>query len=210
MSDALGGDLRQNRAMDADAERIPLPESLVLAVGSVAIASADLEEALRRVVGSLCNADVMDGTALLFEGQSMDWLISNGKLLASDEHLSRYRRGDGDLPELFRKAEQLRGDRNTVIHGQWYAQCSYDPEDAALMCSPHSVNTYAQAGLVCHVERSRYRKFSKEEAWAVAEVVNLASEMNWLSDRLYSYVKYIDRAWQRLDPHEDFPSPASS
>ncbi|MEU0540981.1 hypothetical protein ABZ319_14030 [Nocardia sp. NPDC005978] len=179
--------------MDTSAKRSGLPQALVLAVGSVAIASADLEGAVRRVVADLCNADPVNGTWLVFEGQSMDWLIQNGKVLVSDEFDSARRHGHGDLPNLFRQAERLKAERNLVIHGQWYPECSYPhPEDAALMCTPHSADTYAQAGPVCHVEGSRYRKWSLEQAWAVSEIEELADRLDQLANRFCSIYNLPD------------------
>lgn len=173
--------------MDTDAKRFGLPEALVLAVGSVAIASADLEGALRQAVADMCNADPVDGTWLVFEGQSMDWLIQNGKMLVSDEFHSARRRTHGDLPDLFRLADRLKIERNVVIHGRWYPECSYPhPEDAASMCAPHSAGTYAQSGPVYHVTGSRYRKWSMEQAWAVSEIEELADQLDQLSSRLHS------------------------
>lgn len=81
----------------------------------------------------------------------------------------------------------VKHERNTVIHGRWYPECSYShPEDAALMCVPHSADTYAQSGPVCHVARSRYRKWSMEEAWAVSEIEDLADQPDQLANRFYS------------------------
>ncbi|WP_405165570.1 hypothetical protein OG203_10980 [Nocardia sp. NBC_01499] len=167
--------------MNADAARIP--ESLLLAIGTVAVASADLEHVLRHFVAGLAGITAYDGGSLLLEGQSADWLIGNGKMLVSDDAMSRSDPRGPALRELFERAEQLKNARNTVIHGRWQTRCGWPPADAD-MCSPRSARTYDHPEFVFHVVRSRYRKYAVEQAWAVSEVDELASQMQALAQQL--------------------------
>ncbi|MBF6334246.1 hypothetical protein [Nocardia transvalensis] len=170
--------------MNADESRARLPVALVSAIGSVAVASAELEDALRATTADLAGVLATDAARLLFEGQSMDWLIANGKTLAADDVWSPHPRGyRREIRELLSEAARLKDERNVVMHGQWSADCSrgYWEDD---QCEPHSPRTDEHRGDVYHVSRSRYRKYAMEQRWAVAEVSGLADRLWVVTTRL--------------------------
>jgi hypothetical protein len=149
-----------------------LSNSLLVAIGRVTTASATLENALRHAVMEL--AGNHDRGWIIFEGQSLDWLILNGNAV-----LGEYEYGGGlagrvrkNLQDLFRRAERLRNDRNIVIHGEWSGACFF-PET----CKSHSPVSKSSENIF-HVLRSRYRKGYVEEAWSLSEIESLASELN--------------------------------
>ncbi|WP_141718118.1 hypothetical protein [Nocardia altamirensis] len=114
----------------------------------------------------------------------MDWLINNAKILVGNEIQLHLSESDQYLRELLGKAEQLKILRNTVIHGRWSQECSWPAEDDAHMCSPLSARTFDEPDAVYHVERSRYRRYAREQAWALSEVEGLAVQIMDLVDDL--------------------------
>ncbi|MEV6557963.1 hypothetical protein AB0M22_19770 [Nocardia sp. NPDC051756] len=85
--------------------RVELPDELFTAIGCVSAHNAYLEDMVRFVVSSHATGFVSHG-AVIFEGQSMDWLIANG-VAVLDSRLS----GSGivnDHPEPLAQTNQLR------------------------------------------------------------------------------------------------------
>lgn len=164
-----------------------LPDSLLNAIGRVATASARLEGALRYVVGKLSGDD--DAGWLLLEGQSTDWLISNGtamlNLYTMDEDGAIWPLGTygPTMRRLFKDAESLKNERNCVIHGQWSRDCLFGSDADPEACEPHSPGS-AHDGELYHVVRSRYRRGLKEEAWSVNDIETLAYKIDALARQL--------------------------
>lgn len=173
--------------MKADESKWGLPDALVLAIGAVASASADLEHALRTVVTDLVDVGPAEEAWLIFEGQSMDWLITNCKTLVGNELRLQISESEQVLRDWLSSAERLKNLRNTVIHGRWSVKCRWpDPNDSH-MCSPLSATTTDESGPVYHVERSRYRRYAVEQAWGLSEVESLAIEIMDLVDDLRDF-----------------------
>lgn len=173
------------------------PDSLLIAIGRVATSSVRLENALRYVVGKLSGDH--DAGWIIFEGQSMDWLLLNGNAVlgeyVGDEDGRNRRLGSygRSLRKLFKEAESLKNDRNVVIHGEWKQECLLRSG-----CKPHSPDS-DHAEELFHVIRSRYRRGYEEEAWSIADIEKLASKIGSLARELRGTYKASEDA--RLSPH---------
>jgi hypothetical protein len=160
---------------DIDGE-LPIP--LLTAIGRVATTSSQLEAALRRVVAELVGGD--DAGWIIFEGQSVDWLIQNGLAVlgqhaeGSDGTMLSYGAPGNKLRELFREADKLKGDRNTIVHGDWRTDCVGVAINEPEFCRPRSPETL-RAEHVFHVVRSRYRKGFEEQAWSIDDIEAVAA-----------------------------------
>ncbi|MFX0579449.1 hypothetical protein [Nocardia nepalensis] len=176
-----------------------LPDDLFAAIGRVAAASARLEEAIRDIAIDHADTGLGHGS-VIFEGQSMDWLISNG-VAVIDSELSVPSLVEREpetysalleLRELTKSASALKNDRNIVVHGVWRAKCwlaDYDEadfEDGGLpRCTPRSSRSRRNDEPLFHVNRSRYRQvFGQEQAWTVSDVLAVASTTNSYIERL--------------------------
>ncbi|MFB7723152.1 hypothetical protein [Nocardia sp. NPDC056100] len=170
-----------------------LPDELFTAVGRVSACSAYLEDVLRFVVSSHTTGFVSHG-AVILEGQSMDWLIGNGVAVLDSRLRGWHIVGEPPEPldevrqlrSLLKAAEPVKNARNLIVHGTWNPRCCWEPfpEKAAIWCKPRST-TPNRSSQVFHVSRSRYRQLaSLEEAWTIAEVLAVATEIEDLAERL--------------------------
>jgi hypothetical protein len=155
-----------------------LPDSLLIAIGRIATSSARLEGALRHVVGELFRNP--DAGWIIFEGQSIDSLITNGNALLS-EYVEDDEGNNSHLRGLFNEAGALSKDRNVVIHGEWTKECFFKSEPEG--CKPHSPDSLHSDKLF-HVARSRRGKGLEEEAWSVSDIEDLASKINAVTLKL--------------------------
>lgn len=93
-------------------------ESLVTAVGHVAIASAELEEALRGLLRSFL---LTDEAWLIGQGETAGWLVQNCLRIVEERYLApRARNVREDLVAVLRDCDKAFERRNTVVHGTWY------------------------------------------------------------------------------------------
>ncbi|QIS19556.1 hypothetical protein [Nocardia terpenica] len=181
--------------MSTDPER-KLSGELLTAIGRVATASATLEAQVRFAVGDLAGGIGGEGW-IIFEGQSMDWLILNGIAVLGEYNLeyggytSAFRNSIEQMKKCLRDVEKVKSERNTIIHGEWSSSCvtGWEPGD----CLPHSTETTdAPAETIFHVVRSRYRRGYQEQQWSVAEVNKLAEEIRILTGRIRNARKKVN------------------
>lgn len=145
-------------------------DQLYPALGRLLVACSRMEFQIRCLVSWLAGDD--DAGWIVFEGQSVEWLLSTGKALL--EHLRR-----GTLREehteaiakVFAAAQALNGHRNFFAHGDWGKTCYSENE-----CQTRAGNLPPDERLF-HVTRSRYRKGFQEREVAVSDVEALAEEV---------------------------------
>lgn len=119
-------------------EGIP-PDSLFAAMGRVAAASAVLEDVLRYVLAEQSGGR-LSNYAVIFEGQSLDWLTSNAVAVMTcrienpglefDEpetivHVERLR-------DILKAVPPIKNARNIVVHGVWKSECEYEGDEDQL------------------------------------------------------------------------------
>ncbi len=166
------------------------PESLLTAIGRVAVRSAGFEERLRDVV--LDMADVSDESGagwVIFEGQNATWLIDNGLAMldryAEDgwEEAVRFGPNIERLRELLKEAQRLKEDRNVIIHGVWrpFHRSGFDGKP--VFGDVRSTNTLDSKD-VFHVFRSRYRKTFDAQVWSTEDVEVVADRFEVLEQKL--------------------------
>ncbi|MGW4718401.1 hypothetical protein [Nocardia sp. NPDC004260] len=171
-----------------------LPDDLFAAIGRVAAASARLEEVLRDIAIEHADAGFGHGS-VIFEGQSMDWLISNGVAVMDSElsvpgrmtHEPETYSALLELRECTKGASTLKNDRNIVVHGVWGVKCAFADyeEEGFAKCMPRSSRSRRNDEPIFHVNRSRYRQaFGQEQAWTVSDVLGVASTTNSYIERL--------------------------
>lgn len=164
-------------------------DQLALAIGRVAMNSAELDDSLRRVLSDLAGEN--DTTWIIFEGQGTEWLINNIKVILNfkshPDHLC-----DG-LREVLGTIKTRRNDRNWVVHGTWLTRPVSDhPDDfrarpwGALDDEP-----------VWFCLRSQYGTFGTAAMWTV-------SDINLLAEKLADVRKDLLRAYGRIHHHR-FP-----
>lgn len=162
----------------------PLPDDLYTAIGRVAASSAVLEDVLRYVLAEHSSGWLSNG-AVVFEGQSLEWLVSNSVAVMTSRIDSPGMEFDSAetvahtvrLRDAVKSASAIKSDRNTVVHGRWRRECQYE-SDAE--CKPRSSEAN-RSGPVFHVTRSRYRQFGgNEEAWTVSDVAAVATAIDKL------------------------------
>jgi len=184
-----------------------LPNILLTAIGRVAASTSMLESALRHVVADLAGGD--DAGWIIFEGQSVDWLIQNGIAVLGqhqeDEDGNSWRLGRFGrvLRDLFRAAEGLKNDRNLIIHGEWRTTCLGASINEPEFCRPRSSSS-AGGDQVFHVLRSRYRKGFEEQAWTIANIEAVASAAEALARNVRStYREAVDARHARWAATEE-------
>ncbi|MFC8872884.1 hypothetical protein ACFUAC_35440 [Streptomyces sp. NPDC057148] len=149
-------------------------ESLYAALGKLVISSAQMESSLRSLVVWLAGND--EAGWIIFEGQSVDWLSSNGRavverhpeLAAWPDHLEWIKQLLGDASEAYRS-------RNLMVHGEWHTVC-LGTQDCA-----RGTRSSTSEDPVFHVLRSRWRRDSEHRHVAVSEVEELANRMTELA-----------------------------
>ncbi|MEV7347134.1 hypothetical protein [Streptomyces sp. NPDC093544] len=165
-------------------------EDLYLALGQLVVASADMESRLRYVVAELAGKD--DAGWIVFEGQSVEWLVSNGiAVLGQIEEMRRWPAVNSQRIRVALLATQeVNRLRNLMVHGEWRAACFLLGEGC--VGRPDSSPPDHR---VFHVCRSRYRKGFEERQFAVVDVEALANKMWDLETELREASKAAVDAW---------------
>ncbi|QEU95155.1 hypothetical protein [Streptomyces kanamyceticus] len=157
--------------MRAAAEEASDLDALYSALGRVVVASARMESRLRYNVGWM--AGDHDAGWIVFEGQSVEWLVSNGKAILGQitemkwwpsDHSDRIARAFNDIQDAARM-------RNLLVHGQWAKSCSGDE-----ICTARPQTAKADQRIF-HVYRSRHRKGFEEREIAICDLDDLAQRM---------------------------------
>ncbi|MFJ8138844.1 hypothetical protein [Streptomyces sp. NPDC096013] len=165
-------------------------EDLYPALGQLVVASADMESRLRYVVSELAGND--DAGWIVFEGQSVEWLVSNGiALLGQLEEMRRWPTANSQrIRSALLAAQEVNRLRNLMVHGEWRAECVL-PGEGCVGRPGGSPPDHR----VFHVCRSRYRKGFEERQFAVIDVETIASKMWDLETELREASKAAVDAW---------------
>ncbi|MFH9215923.1 hypothetical protein [Streptomyces globisporus] len=168
-------------------------EELYPALGMLVVASADMESRLRYVVSELAGADP---GWIIFEGQSVEWLVQNGKAVLRElEAARRWPQENSDrIRDAFRSALEANRLRNVMVHGEWRTDC-LDWEKCMPRPSSGAVDLR-----IFHVCRSRYRKGFEERQFAVSDVEALADKMWSLERELKQSLKVAVDTWLGREP----------
>ncbi|MFD9926052.1 hypothetical protein ACFWZK_07775 [[Kitasatospora] papulosa] len=169
-------------------------EELYPALGMLVVASADMESRLRYVVSELAGGD--DAGWIIFEGQSVEWLVQNGKAaLGQLEAMKRWPQANSDrIREALQSTLEANRLRNVMIHGQWRTDC-IDWEE----CTVRPFNGPVDHRIF-HVCRSRYRKGFEERQLAISDVEALANKMWFLERELKQSLKVAVDTWLGRQP----------
>ncbi|MEU1861788.1 hypothetical protein [Streptomyces gardneri] len=172
-------------------------DDLYPALGMLVVASADMESRLRYVVSELAGHD--DAGWIVFEGQSVDWLVSNG--LAVLGQLGAMQRWPADNSERIKAvlldAQDANRQRNLMVHGEWRSDCIMREEG----CVGRPSASPADHRLF-HVCRSRYRKGFEERQIAISDVEALAQRIWTIELELRRAMKAAVAAWLGRVPDE--------
>lgn len=167
-------------------------EALYPVLGKLVTESASMEISLRYVVSWLSGND--DAGWIIFEGQSIDWLVSNGLAMVSElkpppslpsANMKR-------IQKVFNDAQQAYRLRNTMVHGEWLLDCLMK-EDCVKRPS-----TSPPDNRIFHVCRSRYRKGIEEHQVAIIDVELLSQRMSDIKDELWHLTTFNRRTWLDL------------
>ena len=163
-----------------------LPEALILAVGRVSIASAELEIELRAFLEEIFGW--YHPSTLLIEGQDFDWLVSHIRLLlnwyVNSPEIGRFGRPPfkGRIIKALDQIGPLREKRNLVIHGAWRTRelCEFELEreepSGGCIGRPFGGDDDEET---FHLIRSRRRPkvFPPNQHWSIADVAELARQI---------------------------------
>lgn len=163
--------------------------ALYAALGQLVVASAAMEGSLRHLVSWLSGDD--DAGWIIFEGQSVDWLVSNGLALLTElEPKKRWPAEDAErLEQVLIGSREIHRLRNAMIHGEWSTECLLE-EDCRRRPDGSPADTR-----IFHLVRSRYRKGYEERQVAVADVEATADSMTLLGARIEEARRSAQRAW---------------
>lgn len=169
-------------------------DALYRAVGRLVVNSSFLESRLRMLVAWLAGAD---DASIVFDGQSVEWLVGIGKAMLGELRQTRFAIQDVERFEAaLSKAKGLNQDRNFFVHGDWSTQ-SYDDE-----CVRRPTKKPAD-DRIFYVSRSRLRRVPEEREVAVVDVELLADQIRALGDEIGAAVDEGARlrwAWQAMYP----------
>ncbi|MFC4056663.1 hypothetical protein ACFOY4_43850 [Actinomadura syzygii] len=165
-------------------------EDLYSSLGKLVVASADMESRLRYVVSELAGDD--DAGWIVFEGQSVEWLVTNGlAVLGQLEEMRRWPGGNSTrIRSALLEAQNANRLRNLMVHGTWRDECILRDEG----CVPRPA-TAPLEGRVYHVCRSRYRKGLEERQFAISDIDALAEKMWTLEQELRESKDAAKDAW---------------
>ncbi|MGW4371248.1 hypothetical protein ACWEKT_36960 [Nocardia takedensis] len=151
------------------------------ALGRLVINSSYLESRVRFLLGFLGSSDAV---WIVFEGQSVDWMIETGKAIIRESNgLYEFRLQDLDrMTAALGQAKQLNQSRNLFIHGDWSATNDDDYVVPRPAGSPPADRIY-------FVSRSRHRKITDTCEVAVADIDLLADRMHDLSIEINDIVE---------------------
>ncbi|MFI0226102.1 hypothetical protein [Streptomyces lydicus] len=164
-------------------------DDLYRALGQLVVATAEMEMRLRDVVGQLAGDD--DAGWIIFEGQSVEWLISNGKAVLG-EHSDMRRwptENTARITEALNTTQEVARLRNFLVHGFWRRGCLGGCE-----CLPRPARSEADHR-VFHVHRSRHRKGYDSRLVAVADVITLATKARTVTTELRAAYDAAVAAW---------------
>lgn len=161
-------------------------DALHMALGRLVTASAQMELHLRNVVVWL--AGDHDAGWIVFEGQSVDWLVNTGKALLKEHREMARWPGERfvSIERALLDVAAINALRNRMVHGAWSRSC-LDADD----CVPRPRNSTPD-DRVFHVYRSRSRKGTEEHQVAISDVEELIQ-------RMYDVVPALHRA--RISSH---------
>jgi len=151
----------------------PYTDELLLALGRVAAASAELDEALRRVLSDLVETDGQ--TDVIWVGQTTDWLINSCKTMLTQRD-PFLRRWTGEEQERFLSCAKRAGDlrllRNWVIHGTFMTHRLSDLDEV----QPRPWGAWdKEPSLFCL--RHRSHRGMSERRFTVSDVHRIADEL---------------------------------
>ncbi|MGW5451571.1 hypothetical protein [Nocardia sp. NPDC003979] len=166
-------------------------DELYTALGMLVVRSSALECELRHLVSWFANSPETD---ILFDGQSVDWLISSGRaILGEAEGLRSF-----DLQEVARfdsalvAARELFRVRNLYVHGDWSKKSYLDGCTLRPRNSPEDSRIF-------YVVRSRLRKGLEEYQAAIVDIENLADKMHGLAVEIDDAVRRGNRLRWAMD-----------
>ncbi|MFB8279582.1 hypothetical protein [Nocardia colli] len=175
-------------------EESPHFDELYPALGQLLVASGRMELQVRCLVAWLAGSD--DVGWIVFEGQTVEWLVSTGRALQAERMCTQPTQKDREhlerTAQAFMAAQELNGQRNFLAHGDWRSAC-YSEE-----CRTRARNL-PQDDRQFHVLRSRYRKAFDERVVAVSDVEVLAQQINDLANDIRVIRRAIgDMPWGSL------------
>ncbi|CAM4041733.1 hypothetical protein NONI108955_05770 [Nocardia ninae] len=145
-------------------------DELYPALGKMLVASSRMEWRLRYLVCWLAGED--QGGWIVFEGQSVDWLVASGRAILGELRYSRRWPDENSdrIENALAEVQAIAAQRNFLVHGDWDTKCYSEN------CKPRLRNLPSD-DRVFHVARSRYRKGFEEREVAVTDVEKLAKRM---------------------------------
>lgn len=176
-------------------------DDLYPALGMLVVASADMESRLRYIVSELAGGH--SGGWIVFEGQSVEWLVQNGMaILGQLEAAKQWPQENSDrIRDALRAALEANRVRNLMVHGEWRTDC-LDWEECAARPSSGPADHR-----IFHVFRSRYRKGFEERQIAVCDVEALADKMWSLERELRQAMKAAVDVWLGREPEAAAEAP---
>ncbi|MEC3916361.1 hypothetical protein [Nocardia sp. CDC160] len=141
--------------------------------------------------------------SIVFEGQSVEWMIGQAKALLGElKRSSKYELYDGDrISDALSTASGQNRLRNFYVHGQWSTTSINHEDEDGFACRRRDLAD----PLVFYVTRSRLRKEAKEREVSVADVDALVEEIRALSDELKAAVDYAFEVQLALVDHQLLP-----
>ncbi|MEV4234067.1 hypothetical protein AB0J47_02690 [Nocardia sp. NPDC049737] len=165
------------------------------AMGRLVVNSSFLESRVRMLVAWLAR---VDAAGIVFDGQSVDWLVRTGKAMlrecqnAENFALQDVKRFENALSQ----AKALNQERNFFVHGDWSTRC-YDDE-----CERRPSGKPADHRIF-YVARSRLQRASEVREVAVVDVELLADQVRTLGQEIDAALGEGDRlrwAWEAMYP----------
>ncbi|GLU49839.1 hypothetical protein [Nocardiopsis ansamitocini] len=161
-------------------------ETLHHSLGRLVVASAKLESSLRRGLATLFMVYYHNGS-ILFEGQSIEWMVSNTKaVLKEPPARPEHERAIKILNEI----QELNNKRNRLVHGEWTKKCEFAcdgdvPGSKYCMCIIRPRNALPDERIF-YVTRSRYRKTAETHQVAIRDIDELVQRMAEVESEILS------------------------
>jgi hypothetical protein len=172
---------------------------LYAAIGRVAASSAILEDTLRSILKDLSDTEYSDEAWILFEGQSMDWLINGCFLILKHSGPSHrwYNYGHELIKLLGECKEKLQKDRNVVIHGIWKDYCEWSNEEEEHRNCTLRPSDSQDDHRIYYFMRSNQRRVFHCVHLAVSDLQELANRIQRVNSELWQLKKEVDEAERR-------------